>query len=77
MPDRHVSEILTSAFKKLSEQAIKDMYTKDKSSKKAGSSTSNVETAADLLKISNSPRRSPRRPTITPLPPVDRQPPVP
>jgi hypothetical protein len=27
VPDRHVSEILSNAFKKLSEQAIKDMYT--------------------------------------------------
>ena len=50
VPDRHVSEILSNAFKKLSEQAIKDMYTKDKSSKKASSSTLDEEPAADLRK---------------------------
>lgn len=51
VPDRHVSEILANAFKKLSEQAIKDMYTKDKSSKKASSSTLDEEPAgADLRK---------------------------
>ncbi len=48
--DRHVADILTSAFKKLSEQAIKDMYTKDKSSKKAGSSTIDEDPPADLCK---------------------------
>ena len=51
VPDRHVSEILSNAFKKISEQAIKDMYTKDKSSKKASSSTLDEEPAgADLRK---------------------------
>lgn len=51
VPDRHVSEILSTAFKKLSEQAIKDMYTKDKSSKKASSSTIDEDPAgADLRK---------------------------
>jgi hypothetical protein len=51
VPDRHVSEILSNAFKKLSEQAIKDMYTKDKSPKKASSSTLDEEPAgADLRK---------------------------
>ena len=48
--DRHVSEILSNAFKKLSEQAIKDMYTKDKSSKKASSSTDEEPAGADLRK---------------------------
>jgi hypothetical protein len=51
VPDRHVSEILSNVFKKLSEQAIKDMYTKDKSSKKASSSSLDEEPAgADLRK---------------------------
>jgi hypothetical protein len=48
--DRHVANILTSVFKKLSEQAIKDMYTKDKSSKKASTSPAYEEPAADLRK---------------------------
>ena len=50
VPDQHVSEILSNTFKKLSEQAIKDMYTKDKSSKKASSSTLDEEPATDLRK---------------------------
>jgi hypothetical protein len=48
--DWHVTDILTSAFKKLSEQAIKDMYIKDKSSKKAGPSPADEEPAANLRK---------------------------
>jgi hypothetical protein len=48
--DRHVADILTSAFKKLSDQDIKDMYIKDKSSKKAGPSPADEEPAADLSK---------------------------
>jgi hypothetical protein len=48
--DRHVADIVSNAFKKLSEQAIKDMCTKDKSSKKSSSSNSDEEAVAELRK---------------------------
>jgi len=46
--DPHVADILSTAFKKLSEQSIKDMYTKDKSARKAVFSTSDDEAGTDL-----------------------------
>jgi len=50
VPDRHVSEILSNAFKKISEQAIKDMYTKDKSKKTSSSTLDEEPAGADLRK---------------------------
>jgi hypothetical protein len=48
VPDPHFADILGNAFKKLSEQSIKEIYAKDKSDKKV--STDDDEAGTDLLK---------------------------
>ena len=48
VPDPHFADILGNAFKKLSEQSIKEIYAKDKSGKKV--STDDDEADADLRK---------------------------
>ena len=48
VPDPHFADILGNAFKKLSEQSIKEIYAKDKSGKKV--STDDDKADADLRK---------------------------